>query len=130
MKNMYSQMKVQKCEDEVMSRVAELNLETGMPTAAQAVAKLKNQLTTFKGKGVKAVIIIHGYGSTGTGGIIRNAVRRELTERSLHGIVKAFYRGEEGLTVRMEAIQNCGSLKDFERRVSGNEGVTVVVLRT
>lgn len=110
-------------------KVIELNLETGNPTVDVALSRLKNALTTAKGQGVKAVIVIHGYGSSGVGGSIKGAVRKLLGETSMSGIVRAYGGGEQWMMRRKDLIGICKALEDFERRVSGNEGVTVVVLR-
>lgn len=111
------------------SKVVELNLEYGMPSAEAAVRTMKNALTTSKGQGTKAVIIIHGYGSTGTGGSIKAAVTKVLGENSMRGIVRAYAGGEQWPARKKELLLLCGSLADYDRRISGNEGVTVVVLR-
>ena len=64
------------------NKVAELNLEYDSPTIAEALLKMKNALMTYKGQGYKAVIVIHGYGSTGVGGGIKVAVRKCLGENA------------------------------------------------
>ena len=43
----------------------EINIEYGMPTADVAMPLLSERLRSLKKSGVKAVKIIHGYGSTG-----------------------------------------------------------------
>ena len=111
------------------AKVVELNLEAGMPAAETAVRKMTNALATYKGQGVKAVVIVHGYGSTGVGGGIRTAVRKTLAENTLRGIVRAQAGGEAWPARKKELLALCGSLKDWDRRISGNEGVTVVILR-
>lgn len=110
-------------------KVVELNLEYGNPTVEVAISRLKNALTTAKGQGAKAVIIIHGYGSTGVGGAIKAAVRKLLGETSMSGLVRAYGGGEQWMIRKRDLVGICKALEDFERRVSGNEGVTVVVLR-
>jgi DNA-nicking Smr family endonuclease len=110
-------------------KVVELNLESGHPTVEMAINRLKNALMTAKGQGSKAVIIIHGYGSTGVGGAIRPAVRKLLGEKSMSGLVRAYSGGEQWMNRKKELVGFCKALEDFEGRVSGNEGVTVVVLR-
>lgn len=77
------------------SKVAELNLEYGMPSADSAVRSMKNALATYRGQGVKAVIIIHGYGSSGVGGSIKVAVVKALGESSLRGIVRTACGGDQ-----------------------------------
>jgi hypothetical protein len=110
-------------------KVVELNLEYDMPTVDAAVKRLKNALTTYKGQGCKAVIIIHGYGSTGIGGGIKPAVRKCLEESSMRGIVRAYAWGEQWADRKRELMALCGSLGDYDRRISGNSGITVVILK-
>lgn len=110
-------------------KVAELNLEYGMPSAESAVRNMKNALATYKGQGIKAVIIIHGYGSTGVGGSIKAAVLKTLGESSMRGIVRAYCGGDQWINRKKEILSICGSLSEHDRRISGNEGITVVVLR-
>jgi hypothetical protein len=117
-------------EGDVMSnKVVQLNLESGMPKVDTAILNMKNALTTFKGQGYKAVIIIHGYGSTGVGGSIKTAVRSCLNENSMRGIVRAYSGGEQWSSRRKEMISICRDLENYELRVRNNDGVTVVILR-
>jgi hypothetical protein len=111
------------------NKVAELNLEYGKPAAADALAKMSDSLLTYKKQGIKAVILIHGYGSSGTGGSIKAAVRKRLGEPALSGIVRAYTGGEQWAYRKKEFLGLCGSLGSFERRISGNEGITVVILK-
>jgi hypothetical protein len=113
----------------MQNKVASVNLEEGMPTAEQAVLRMKNALTTKKRQGCKAVILIHGYGSTGVGGTIRAAVHKALREGSLRGIVRVFAGGEQWAERKREMTAICKALEDHENHIAHNPGVTVVVLR-
>jgi hypothetical protein len=110
-------------------KVVEINLEAGGPTVETALLNLVNRLGTIKRQGAKAAILIHGYGSTGTGGAIRAAVRSRLGDNSLRGLVRQFAGGEDWHAKKRELLGLCGSLGAHERRIAGNEGVTVVVLK-
>ena len=110
-------------------KVVEVNLEYHMPTVEAAILKMKNSLSTAKGQGCKAVILIHGYGSSGQGGVIRPAVRKALGESSLKGIVRGYAAGEDWADRKKEMLGYCKDLAGFERRIANNEGVTVVILR-
>lgn len=110
-------------------KVVEINLEYGMPSVDAAMQKMKNALVTSKGQGYKAVILIHGFGSSGTGGSIKDAVKRELAGSKLCGVVRCFAGGEQWFYRKKEMTELCRDLKDCERRISGNAGVTVVVLK-
>ena len=113
----------------MFNKVVELNLEYGYPSVENALLKMKNFLATAKRQGSKAVIIIHGYGSTGVGGAIKPAVVRCLGESNMCGIVKAFVSGENWINKKREFLSLCKDLQNFERKISGNNGVTVVVLK-
>ena len=110
-------------------KVAVVNLEDSMPTAEAAVQRLKNALTSHKGQGCKAVIVIHGYGSTGVGGAIKTAARKCLGESSLRGIVRTYAAGEQWLIRKKELLAVCRDLEKYERGIANNPGVTVVILR-
>ena len=106
-----------------------LNLELGQPSGDVAVSKMKNTLLTYKGQGVKAVIVIHGYGSGGEGGVIKERVRRALTDGDMRGIVRHFVPGEQWAERKREFIGMCKALEKEDRQIAGNQGVTVVILR-
>lgn len=110
-------------------KVAEVNLESGMPTVDVALQKMKNSLTSYKRQGYKAIILIHGYGSSGVGGGIKAAATKALGESSMRGIVRTYVGGEHWSVRKKEMLSICKSLEDYDRRVANNEGVTVVILR-
>ncbi|KAF0197207.1 MAG: hypothetical protein FD169_566 [Bacillota bacterium] len=113
----------------MQSKVAKVNLEMGMPSVESALQTMHNALSTHKRQGTKAVILIHGYGSSGTGGGIKAAVRRALGDTSLRGIVRAYVGGENWTLQKREFIGICKSLDEHDRSLSANEGVTIVLLR-
>ena len=110
-------------------KVKEINLERGGPTVDVAIGNLVNGLSTAKGSGYKAVVLVHGYGSSGTGGAIKIAVREKLKERSLSGIVRDFAGGEDWINRKSGFIDICPQLRDFSKYVEGNRGVSVVLLK-
>lgn len=113
----------------MQKKVAEVNLEREMPTVEVAIQKMKNSLTTYKRQGYKAVILIHGYGSTGVGGGIKAAVAKSLGESSMIGIVRGYAGGEQWPDKKKELVGMCKALENYELKIANNYGVTVVVLR-
>lgn len=111
------------------NKVAEVNLEIGMPTVEAALQKMRNSLTTFKRQGYIAVILIHGYGASGVGGSIKTAVASLLGESSMSGIIRTYVTGEQWYYRKREALEICKDLKNYERKIAGNNGITVVLLR-
>lgn len=109
----------------------EVNLELGRPFVDQAIKRLTFELHQSRRMGFHAVKLIHGYGSSGTGGRIRTETRKYLTRLKTTGEILDFIPGErfsifEESTRR--AFARCDALRrdrDLERY---NNGVTIVLL--
>jgi len=102
-----------------------------MPTADQAPGRVKFALETGKRMGAKAVKIIHGYGSTGQGGRIRTATRRDLADRKQKGLIRDFIPGEDFSifnTATLQAFALCPELRQDPDLDRHNNGVTIVLL--
>jgi 5,10-methylenetetrahydrofolate reductase len=110
-------------------KVKEVNIEQGYPNVESALRDMISQLGTYKRMGFRAILLVHGYGSSGTGGKIKTSVRMKLKESSLIGLVKMSCGGEDWIDGKKRSLDLCPELKDYERRISGNPGVTVVILR-
>lgn len=108
-----------------------VNLEEDMPTVKQAIDRLHLEVRLARSQGVRALKVIHGFGSTGAGGKIRVALRRELPSMERRGQVLFFIPGEQ-LTIFNEdtrrLLQLCPAFRrdhDIDRH---NNGITVIVL--
>ncbi|NLT47412.1 MAG: hypothetical protein GXX92_03265 [Clostridiales bacterium] len=112
-----------------ITKVKEVNLEHGYPTADVAVRNMVDHLGTCKWQGVRSVVLIHGYGSSGVGGSIKMAVQRKLKEPSMVGLIRMTCPGEDWMDRKKIMLNSCPGLKDYESRISGNYGVTVVILK-
>jgi hypothetical protein len=112
-----------------MSKVRLINLEQGHPTVEDAMRRMKNDLATAKMSGCKAAILIHGYGSTGAGGVIKPAVGKNLKAPGLVGMVKDWVPGENWQAKRNFFLADCPSLKEHTRHIDGNKGITIVLLK-
>lgn len=71
-----------------------INLEEGFPTIEEARQRMKRALSVAKQSGCKGVKLIHGYGSTGTGGGIRLAIGRTLQDMRRDGELACVIFGE------------------------------------
>lgn len=113
------------------SKLREINLELGRPTVDQAMRQLTMELSRTRGMGCTVLKIIHGYGSSGTGGKIRTAARRHLRQCQERGEVRACIPGEAFSIFEEEtrrAFARCDELRrdrDLDRH---NNGVTFLVL--
>jgi hypothetical protein len=110
-------------------RLIRSNLEAGLPTVAQALERLERDLREARACGAKLVRIIHGYGSSGRGGKIRDAVRRELGRKLARGEVKAVTPGENYSSTTnagRDLLSRFRELQSTERSDSNNLGLTIV----
>lgn len=113
------------------SELREVNLERGMPRADQAVKQLTFELNRSRSLGCTALKIIHGYGSSGTGGRIRVEARSYLARLKARGEIRDFIPGEDFSifnAATLAAFQRCGGLRrdrDLERH---NNGITIILL--
>lgn len=110
-----------------------VNLELGMPQVSEALRRLNGELYTSRRMGVAVTKLIHGYGSSGAGGKIRLAVRRELAARQSRGEIAAFVPGEAfsifDETTR-QAMTRCPALRQDRDLDRYNNGVTFVIHTT
>lgn len=60
------------------SALRTVNLERGLPTVEQALTRLRREIVQGRALGFRVLVLIHGYGSSGEGGVIREEVRRLL----------------------------------------------------
>ena len=102
-----------------------------MPTVDVAVPLLTERMRSLKKSGVKAVKIIHGYGSTGKGGRLRKATLTLLDELKKSGSIKEFVVGELWSKFELRTLTLIDRMpqlykdQDLERY---NRGITVVFL--
>ena len=102
-----------------------------MPTASDAIKRITYNIRNAGVFGVTVIKIIHGYGSTGKGGVIRNETRKYLDRQKKQGLIKDYIRGEDFSIFNedtLKAFQICDELRrdsDLERH---NNGITLVIL--
>jgi len=109
----------------------EANIKDDMPTAGNAIKRVTFHLRIGKELGAGAVKIIHGYGSTGSGGKIRKMTRQYLEDQKEKGRIRDVIPGEvfsifhEGTR---QAFSRCPDLRKDEDLERHNNGMTIVVL--
>lgn len=108
-----------------------VNLEDGKPRVDAAIRRLTYELVHTRACGCTVLKIIHGYGSSGTGGRIRVEARSLLNRMKRQRKLRDVIPGED-FSIFNEATRNafliCGELRseaDLERH---NNGVTYIVL--
>ncbi len=105
--------------------VVTVNLKKGNPDSEFALARLDAAINSHRARGTKVLRLIHGYGSGGLGGIIRNVARDRLEHLRYNREIRDFIPGED--LAQADRSRFAGAFTpdpgDF-----GNEGITIVVL--
>ena len=108
-----------------------VNLEKGKPAVQQALDRLAVVVLHGRREGYKALTLIHGYGSTGKGGAIKEAVRQHLQFLHQQGTVRTIIFGEEfeGRSGRGRQLLRCFPFLAEHRDLNrANPGITLIIL--
>src|ERR1700758_2422996 len=108
-----------------------INLEQGFPTRDEARKRLEDALAKAKKDGVPALKIIHGYGSSGQGGVLRFAIRGYLRQMEDRGEIALFVNGETFSQFEersRELLRRLPELLVDQDLGGGNKGVTLVLI--
>jgi len=108
-----------------------INLEAGSPSLDEARRRLLAAMESARQERVTVLKVIHGWGSSGSGGTLCSGIRRSLRLRVKEGKARAVIAGEkfsgDALETR-ELLQRHPHLRadrDFNR---ANPGITIVEL--
>ncbi len=108
-----------------------VNLEAGLPTGEEAIKRLSEALEAAKRDGIKALKVIHGYGSSGTGGVLRLRVQKSLVNRRNQGKIQQCVFGENWNTyddAAQKILRQYPTLRKDSDLNRGNEGISIVLL--
>ena len=115
-----------------MSAIRTFNVEAGLPTLDEARRLVIEEIKRAKREGVKVLKVIHGYGSSGTGGKLCFGLRKSFGLRKKEGVIKDAIAGEDfsifndTVLVLLEAVPELRGDPDLN---ATNEGVTVIWLK-
>src|ERR1022692_972016 len=108
-----------------------VKLKPDMPQVHEALQRLDRELALARQSKATLLKLVHGYGSTGTGGDIRIAVQKRLLEMEQDGQIRGCIFGEnwsKSDEAAWKLLQSHPELKgdsDLGRR---NRGITIVLL--
>ncbi len=108
-------------------KIRSVNIKDDMPVAETALSRLKGEIHKAKQQGLKALKVIHGYGSSGRGGVIKQEVHRFIMSCET---VANWIPGEEFSAEYQETLQilrhhsYLENDKDFRKR---NRGITILI---
>ena len=112
-------------------RLRTINIKDGMPLVDQGLARLESELTLAMQSRVIVVRVIHGYGSTGRGGALREACRAYLSRLMKAGQITSYLPGEEyskSTNAGRKLLSRCPDLSSSESSDRLNPGITFVEL--
>ena len=108
-------------------KYTEINIKEDMPLVADAMKYLQDAIGRLKRDKYECVLIIHGYGSTGKGGAIRNKARQWLNAQKREGNIKYVINGEEISIFNFDALDLKARHRELEAYFKVcNHGVTVI----
>ncbi len=114
-----------------MEDLITINLKEDMPPVDIAICNMELEIELAKITGVKAIKFIHGYGSSGAGGLICKAVRERLSSLKRQRIIKDYIFGEDwdlNNAKCFKVITQLSNGYDGEDLNHSNSGMTIVVL--
>ncbi len=110
----------------------ELNIKQDGPYVDEALDRLTEYLRKSLDLGVKAIVLIHGYGSSGQGGRIKWAIHDALDNNRYSDRVTEYHFGEDvpyGGEAYHALLKRRPGLKRYLKRFKeGNAGMTVLLL--
>ncbi len=107
-----------------------VNLEEGRPGLESARLRIEYELRLARKQGYAAVKIIHGYGSSGAGGVLRLGIQALLRKEAEENRIAAFVPGEdwrisdEATWAVLQRYPEWKQEPDLNRR---NPGISIVV---
>lgn len=113
-------------------RVMEVNIKAGAPSVAEARVRLIARIGEAQKSGTAVLKIIHGYGSSGTGGKLRIALRKALERLAAEGRLRNIVHGEHWDIFDPASQRLLGTYDELaadEDLGRKNAGITIVELR-
>jgi hypothetical protein len=112
--------------------VVELNIKQDNPSVEDALDILAVKIRELQELGIKAIILIHGYGSSGEGGHIKRAIHEALELNRYADRVDEYFHVENvpyGSPAYHELMKKRPSLKRYLRHFkASNAGMTLLLL--
>jgi hypothetical protein len=108
-----------------------VNLKSDMPVVREALQRMDRELAVARQSKTALLKLVHGYGSTGTGGEIRIAVQKRLLEMAQSGQIRGCIFGEnwsKSDEATWKLLQLQADLKSDSDLGRGNRGITIVLL--
>jgi hypothetical protein len=115
-----------------MAIIRTFNVKADMPTLEEARRSVIDEIRRAKKEGVRVLKVVHGWGSTGKGGVLCVGLRKSFKLRRKEGVVREFIPGEEFSIFNKTALallDQVPELRGDPDLNATNEGVTVLWLK-
>ena len=108
-----------------------VNIKKDNPNSDYALYLLDQEINYSRAIGNRVIVVIHGYGSHGCGGVIKKEIMSYLPKLKKDGIIKDYVFGEnwgELNETRKLICEVCPEAILHENLLSINSGVSVVLI--
>ena len=108
------------------------NIKEGMPNTDYAIFLLEKEIEYAKAEDVRVLVFIHGYGSSGYGGAIKQEVDKKLSLMQRQKKIVCYVRGDrwaESSDDVKEIYKYAPELSINNQVANINSGVTVVLVK-
>ncbi|MDI6809126.1 MAG: Smr/MutS family protein [Candidatus Eisenbacteria bacterium] len=112
-------------------KIRTVNLKAGMPTVEEGLERLICEIHRARQSEIKLLRIIHGWGSSGRGGKLRNAVRRFLQDQLKAKRIRSCLAGDKFArdgAAGSKLLADYPELRRTQRTDIENPGITFVEL--
>lgn len=107
------------------------NIEKGLPTVGQAHKRIEEEIAAAKFGKWSCMKLIHGYGSSGKGGMIKNSLPSFLDAQMRRGNIRDYIRGEDFSifdSCTQRALLRYPDLSGDPDLEKCNHGITIILL--
>jgi hypothetical protein len=111
------------------SKVVTFNVEADFPTVEEARRLVMDEIRRCRREKVAVLKVIHGYGSSGTGGKLCFGLRKSFALRKKEKVIRDFVKGEDFSifnNVTLAMLEQVPQLRGDPDLDAVNEGVTLV----
>ncbi len=108
-----------------------IDIKSNRETVAQAIAEFLIELDSYKQGGFKVMKVIHGYGSHGVGGAIKQAFLKQCRDLKNRGKIEDYVCCDQWTpknVVRKIAVNYCPDLLADGDLFMLNPGCTIVII--
>ncbi len=117
--------------DSIHRKTADVNLKAGKPVVDEAFARLKIKISEARLNGIGLIRIIHGWGSSGEGGRIKEALPAHLDGLKRRRVIRNYIPGEQYSNTMPQGrhlLSRYPELKTTIRSDRRNPGITFIEL--